>query len=231
YLVTEFSTWMMQAIRFQSCNDLSVSDLSITNSPQAHIRLNDCVGAQLSHINISSPGDSPNTDGIGISSSKNIFIEDSIIESGDDCIAIIGDSSYINVTRIACGPGHGISFTNTSNGARIKTWPGGSGYAKKITFEEITLIQVYNPIIIDQTYSDNLRNGAVNVSEVTYRGFQGTSADGRAIVLNCDPLGCSNIVLDNINIVSSQPTMPAYCFCSYVDGTATSTIPKCFGLR
>ncbi|RDX89483.1 putative polygalacturonase, partial [Mucuna pruriens] len=225
------------AIRFKSCKDLNVSHLSITNSPQAHIRMNNCVGAIFSHINICSPGHSPNTDGIGISSSKNISIEDSIIKSGDDCIAIVGDSSYINVTGIACGPGHGISigslgkpkvcnsveevyvrncnFTNTSNGARIKTRPGGLGYAKRITFEEITLIQ----------------NGAINVSDVTYRGFRGTSADGRAIILNCDPIGCSNIALDNVTIVSSQPTMPAYCFCSYVDGTATSTIPKCYGLR
>jgi len=30
--------------------------------------------------------------------------------TGDDCIAIIGESSYINATGIACGPGHGIRF-------------------------------------------------------------------------------------------------------------------------
>lgn len=32
---------------------------------------------------------------------------------GDDCIAITGErggSSDINITRVACGPGHGIRF-------------------------------------------------------------------------------------------------------------------------
>jgi len=29
-------------------------------------------------------------------------------QPGDDCIAISGGSSYVNVTGIACGPGHGI---------------------------------------------------------------------------------------------------------------------------
>ncbi|KAG2381046.1 polygalacturonase protein [Vigna angularis] len=159
---------------FNACNGLSVSYLRITNSPQAHITINECDGAIFSHISIRSPADSPNTDGIDISSSKNIFIKDSNIASGDDCIAIIGDSSYINATGIACGPGHGISigslgrnndnveqvrvynssFTKTTNGARIKTFSGGSGYAKRITFEKITLNQVYNPIIIDQHYND-----------------------------------------------------------------------------
>jgi hypothetical protein len=33
---------------------------------------------------------------------------------------------------------------------------GGSGYAKRITFEEINLVNVKNPIIIDQHYHKNL---------------------------------------------------------------------------
>ena len=28
----------------------------------------------------------------------------------DDCVAIKSGSSFINVTTIACGPGHGIRF-------------------------------------------------------------------------------------------------------------------------
>lgn len=34
---------------------------------------------------------------------------------GDDCVAIIGGrggSSDINITRVACGPGHGIRFVD-----------------------------------------------------------------------------------------------------------------------
>ncbi|XP_022641620.1 probable polygalacturonase At3g15720 [Vigna radiata var. radiata] len=225
-------------IGFNACNDLSVSYLSITNSPQAHITINGCKDAIFSHVSIRSPADSPNTDGIDISSSKNIFIKDSNIASGDDCIAIIGDSSYINATGIACGPGHGISigslgrnndnveqvrvynssFTKTTNGARIKTFSGGSGYARRITFEKITLNQVYNPIIIDQHYNNIM---------VTFRGFRGTSANDRAIDLACGSPGCFNILLDEIKIVSSQPGKPASCSCTNVHGRSTSTIPNC----
>ncbi|KAK7286930.1 hypothetical protein RJT34_22293 [Clitoria ternatea] len=164
-------------LSFHACNNLVVSYLKIMNSPRAHISVNGCENVTFSHININAPSDSPNTDGIDISASKNIFIRDSTIATGDDCIAINGGSSFINATRVACGPGHGISigslgkngaheiveeiyvqncsFTNTTNGARIKTWPGGSGYARKITFEEITLVGAGNPIIIDQYYGTN----------------------------------------------------------------------------
>lgn len=41
----------------------------------------------------------------------------------------------------------------TTNGLRIKTWPGSPpGRASNITFEDITMANVSNPIIIDQQY-------------------------------------------------------------------------------
>ena len=74
---------MVQILSFHSCNVLSVSKLNITNSPGAHIVINGCDGAKFSNLVIDSPGDSPNTDGIDISASKNILIEDSTIQAGN----------------------------------------------------------------------------------------------------------------------------------------------------
>ncbi|MED6218030.1 hypothetical protein PIB30_023270 [Stylosanthes scabra] len=145
----------------------------------------------------------PNTDGIDIAKTTNILILNSTIETGDDCFALNGGTSFVHISNVFCGPGHGISIGSlgkggsyetveeiyvknciikgTTNGARIKTWQGGSGYAKKITFENIRLDNVENPIIIDQQYSDfdNANGGsAVKVSDITYRNIQGTSIDG-----------------------------------------------------
>ncbi|KAK9140117.1 hypothetical protein Scep_009798 [Stephania cephalantha] len=47
------------------------------------------------------------------------------------------------------------NLTGTQHGVRIKTWQGGSGYARSITFEDISFNSVKNPIIIDQYYTDN----------------------------------------------------------------------------
>ncbi|GAU51491.1 hypothetical protein TSUD_413750 [Trifolium subterraneum] len=81
---------------------------------------------------------------------------------------------------------------------------GGSGFARNITYEDIILVGVKHPVIIDQFYDpkyiDNVGQ-AVEVSDVTYLNIRGTSLDKIAIELNCDTIvGCTNIVLDNVNI-------------------------------
>ncbi|XP_004498427.2 probable polygalacturonase At3g15720 [Cicer arietinum] len=222
----------IQVLFFHACNNLIVRNLEISNSPQSHVCVNMCNGATFSHISINAPATSPNTDGFDISDSSNILIQDSNIKSGDDCIAVNGGCSFINATRVTCGPGHGISvgslgrsgerdtvsdvyvqnctFIETSNGARIKTVPGGSGYAKHITFDQIILQNVKNPIIIDQNYGVDNEATNVEVSFVTYRGFRGTSASDVAINLVCGP--------------SIDST------CKNAHGTVTNTIPNVSGL-
>ncbi|XP_057451766.1 probable polygalacturonase At3g15720 [Lotus japonicus] len=238
-----------RTLSFHGCNDLTVSHLHLVNSPGGHIALDGSIGASFSHIHIQAPANSPNTDGFDIANSRNILIRNSNIEAGDDCIAINGGTSFINVTRVACGPGHGISigslgrggaheiveevyvydciFTGTSNAARIKTVSGGSGYARKITFEKITLIRAGNPIIIDQHYGLNpTADTSVVVSDVTYRGIHGTSTADLAIKLDCSTSGCFNIVLDQINIVSAIPGRKTYASCHNAHGTVRSSIPS-----
>ncbi|PNX91951.1 polygalacturonase, partial [Trifolium pratense] len=236
-------------LHFHSCNDLSVSNIKITNSPRSHVSVNMCNGATFSHISIDSPPTSPNTDGFDISFSSNILVKDSNIKSGDDCIAINGGSSFINATGVTCGPGHGISvgslgktrpndqvsnvnvrnctFIGTSNGGRIKTAPGGSGYAKHITFEKIILVNVKNPIIIDQHYLQDMElDTDVSVSDVTYRGVYGTCDGNIAVNLDCSSAGCHNIILDQINIKSNQQGKKVSAICHNAYGTATNTIPS-----
>jgi len=73
----------MQVISFNACNDLSVSYLNIMNSPRSHINVNDCDNATFSSITIHSPPNTPNTDGIDVYASKNIWIKDSTIACGN----------------------------------------------------------------------------------------------------------------------------------------------------
>ncbi|KAI4317376.1 hypothetical protein L6164_025248 [Bauhinia variegata] len=239
------------ALHFHKCQNLQLSNLTHINSPRNHISINSCNGSHISNLHIFAPEDSPNTDGIDISASSNIIIEKLEVRTGDDCIAINSGSSFINITDVACGPGHGISigslgkngtnatveeiyirncsFNGTQNGVRIKTWEGGSGYARKITFEDIHLLAADNPVIIDQHYDPltAATNSTVKVSDITYRKVRGTSAVEEAIKLNCDnSIGCTNIVLHDINITSSVPGMNTYASCNNAHGTFSSSTPK-----
>ncbi|KAL5559335.1 hypothetical protein UlMin_035546 [Ulmus minor] len=235
------------ALHFNKCDNLRLEGFTSRNSPNKHISIQNSNGVSISNLRIDAPGNSPNTDGIDISSSSQVNIKDSFIRTGDDCIAIKGGSSYINITHVTCGPGHGISIgslgfgsgsqnveevhvrncdlTGSTNGARIKTWPRGNpGYARAITFEHIRVSSCKYPIIIDQGYHELLTGAKVKVSDVTFRDFRGTSMTPVAIKLDCSELSCNNIVLDNINLSSARPGKPVTSFCRNVHGKAISTV-------
>uniref|UniRef100_A0A2C9W1M0 Polygalacturonase n=1 Tax=Manihot esculenta TaxID=3983 RepID=A0A2C9W1M0_MANES len=242
-----------KALTFSACNNLQLSGLSHVNSQSAHIHITSSNSVLVSNLYIIAPASSPNTDGIDISHSTDAWIHDSTIGTGDDCIAIGGDSSNIKITGVTCGPGHGISIGSlghngntdiveevhvkdcilkrTTNGVRIKTWQGGSGYARKISFENITLDAVANPIIIDQFYCDHKfkcknQTSAVKVSNVIYKGVHGTSITEDSIKLMCSQsISCSDIVLSDINIVSANSGKPTHAFCSNAYGTNSLSNP------
>ncbi|BAT85270.1 hypothetical protein LR48_Vigan03g216700 [Vigna angularis] len=164
------------ALTFDSCEDLTVENLNIENAQQIHVSFQDSENVKVSGLNVNAPEDSPNTDGIHVTKTKNIQISDSVIGTGDDCISIVHGSKNVEATNITCGPGHGISIGSlgagkskdvvsgikvngakifgTKNGVRIKTWQGGSGSASDIKFQNIEMNNVTNPIIINQNYCD-----------------------------------------------------------------------------
>ncbi|XP_026660031.1 polygalacturonase [Phoenix dactylifera] len=216
------------ALTFASCNDLRVEDLRIKDSQQIHVSFEHCTQVEVSRLTITAPKWSPNTDGIHVTSTKNILITQSIIGTGDDCISIVNGSRGVKATEIVCGPGHGISIgslgaanleahvsnvlvenvtlKNTTNGVRIKTWQGGHGYAKNIIFQNIEMHDVHHPIIIDQNYCDSRipcheQKSAVAVSHVLYKNIKGTSASEVAVKFNCSrSIWCHKIILQDITL-------------------------------
>ncbi|KAI3775019.1 hypothetical protein L1987_49587 [Smallanthus sonchifolius] len=241
------------ALQFKRCNGLRLNGLTHVNSPRVHITMTACNGVIVSNLHIIAPETSPNTDGINIASSTNINIRDSIIATGDDCIAISGGSSNIKISGIMCGPGHGISIGSlghggndvvenvdvrnctmkkTLMGVRIKTYQGGVGYAKKISFTGIKFDAVYNPIIIDQYYCDTDQQScltsklAVKLSDITYRGIIGTSSMDNVINLSCSKtVACTNIVMDSVYITSAIPGRKVYGSCINAHGRASHVKP------
>ncbi|KAL7200403.1 hypothetical protein ACSBR1_032349 [Camellia fascicularis] len=132
-----------------------------------------CNNFVAERLNITAPGNSPNTDGIHISRSNQVRVSNSVIGTDDDCISIGEGSTNVNISVITCGPGHDISIgslgkrleensvseifvsnsslTNTMNGVRIKSFHNSPKIeASNITFEDIIMNEVQNSIIIDQ---------------------------------------------------------------------------------
>ncbi|XP_071903266.1 probable polygalacturonase At1g80170 isoform X3 [Coffea arabica] len=205
---------------------------------------------------ISAPAHSPNTDGIHISASKNVEVKDCIIRTGDDCISIVSNSSKILVEGITCGPGHGISIgslgksnsrdqvhdvkvnganlTNTENGVRIKTWQGGSGFASGITFQNVWMENVSNPIIINQYYCDSFvpcanQTSAVSINKISFVGIKGTSATETAVSFACsDSSPCRMLYLEDVQLTSyTGEITTSFCWQAYGSSSGLVYPPSC----
>ncbi|KAL6007029.1 hypothetical protein ACLOJK_032525 [Asimina triloba] len=62
------------------------------------------------------------------------------------------DNTMNTVTQVVLDT---ATLRGTTNGLRIKTWQGGSGYVRAVRFANVKMIDVANPIIIDQFYCDS----------------------------------------------------------------------------
>ncbi|XP_021736091.1 polygalacturonase QRT2-like [Chenopodium quinoa] len=244
------------AVTFDGCKNFIVDGLKITNAQQMHMTFQKCTAVRASHIVIKSLGNSPNTDGIHVTETRNIQITRSRIGTGDDCVSVVSGSKNVQVSDITCGPGHGISIGSlgkgnskahvsnvlvnkarlfgTLNGVRIKTWQGGQGYAKNVVFQNIAMKNVSNPIIIDQNYCDQKTpcqemKSAVHVQNVVYKNIKGTSFTEDAIKFNCSKSHkCQGIVLQNINLVMKKGRKAAMAECENVELFHRGKVsPKC----
>ncbi|XP_034918387.2 polygalacturonase isoform X1 [Populus alba] len=243
------------AVTFFECQNLIVKDLKIQNSQQMHVSFKKSNHVLVSNLTVTSPEESPNTDGIHITKTQNIQITDSVIGTGDDCISIVSGSHNVQAKGITCGPGHGISIgslgahdskdhvsevtvngaklSGTANGVRIKTWQGGSGNVSNIKFQNIEMNKVTNPIIIDQNYCDQdkpckQQKSALQVKNVVYKNIKGTSASEVAMRFDCSKAyPCQGILLQDINLERAGDRT-AKALCNNVKlATLGVVYPKC----
>ena len=66
---------------FQGAN-VAVSGITIRNSPRFHLTFDTCRDVGVRDVTVSSPGDSPNTDGIHLAGSVGVSIHHSTIACG-----------------------------------------------------------------------------------------------------------------------------------------------------
>lgn len=62
---------------------MTVTGITIQNSPQTHLKFDDCTNVQVSGVSILSPGNSPNTDGIHLQNSQDVAIYGSNLACGN----------------------------------------------------------------------------------------------------------------------------------------------------
>jgi polygalacturonase len=167
-------------IVFNYCQHIRMEGVTVQNSPSWQIVPYYSDDIVIRNIKVLAPMPSPNTDAIDPFSSSNIVIDHVYADTGDDNIAIKSgeinspgpDSPSKNITITDCtfDHGHGVSigseiaggaqnirvervkFTGTDNGIRIKANRDRGADVSNITYKDITMDGVKNPILITEYY-------------------------------------------------------------------------------
>ncbi|XP_021594331.1 exopolygalacturonase clone GBGE184 [Manihot esculenta] len=213
------------SIKFHRVRDGVIRQVSSVNPMGFHIGIVLSKNITAKSLHLTAPEDSPNTDGFHISQSNQVKIATSVIATGDDCVGMIQGSTDISIKEVTCGPGHGISIgslgkypdekdvkgilvtnctlRNTENGIRIKTWAGSPpSQATALTFQDIVMHNVRNPIIIDQSYGSNSNKPSkVRISDVKYINIKGTTSSEVGVNFECSKqFPCQRVHLANIKL-------------------------------
>ncbi|KAJ7842243.1 pectin lyase-like protein [Mycena olivaceomarginata] len=156
-----------------------------------------------------------NTDGFS-AGGTNIVFEGNRILNGDDCLTVGNGAHNITWRNSYCEGGHGLSIgslgsggsvadvqnifiektimKSTLYGARFKSWTGGNGLARNVTWKDITFIDVPFPIYITQNYWDQgvgprpNNTGTLNnthIQDFTFQNFVGVVRDKPYVEGSC----------------------------------------------
>jgi galacturan 1,4-alpha-galacturonidase len=185
-------------------SDCVVRYLSLVESPFYHVVVLDSERIKLDRLRVATPSGSVNTDGIDVLASSDVTISKCHVSTGDDNVAIKEGSRRVQVLGGLFHKGHGLSigslgerhteqsvedvllanvrFYRTSNAARVKTWQGGRGRVRNVTFSNET--------------------DAVAVSDVTVSGLTGWHTSGVAAMLHCSQSTPCGVVATGIDVRS-----------------------------
>jgi polygalacturonase len=225
-------------IKISSSSTFLIQGVTLQNSPMFNLAFGAANNVTVNGITISNPSTSPNTDGIDPAGSH-YLIENCNISTGDDDIAVKPQDVFCSdITIINCtiGAGHGISvggetnlglngmtvtnitFTNTTDGLRLKAGRGNGGLVENVTYSNIVMNGVPTPIYITSYYvggSDTQPSNPasdpaqtvtsttpiwenITFSNVTSTDNSSSAVDGILYGLPEEPI--SNVIFDNVKL-------------------------------
>ena len=226
-------------IKLTGCTRLRVAGVTLQNSPMFHLVPQNCTDVTVQDIHIHSPPDAPNTDGID-PSGWNFLIRDCTIDTGDDNIAIKptagrtpGDKNFtvLNCTFLH---GHGMSigggsvngvedltvsnctFNGTDAGIRIKTPRGNGGLAQNLTYENLTMTNVKNPIYLNDYYPERtapkdpstekaepVTDRTPIIKNITFRDLAVTNCPNAGTIQGIPEMPVSGVTFSNVTLSAS----------------------------
>ena len=231
-------------IQVSGATNFTLYRITLHNSPMFHVKLN-AAGFVAWGVTIKAPTkatnsagtalnytNAHNTDGIDPGeAASNGYIICCSISTGDDHIAIKGDSGVKNLTiaHNRFGAGHGMSigseFTGgvsgidvydlsidgmgmgtsggSSNGIRIKSDSSRGGLVNDVTYSDVCVRNLSNPILLTPFYSTATGSDIPQFTNITIQNFHAIAGGSNTPKVTLDgygPADINSVTLDNVVI-------------------------------
>ncbi|MEM1644871.1 MAG: glycoside hydrolase family 28 protein [Ignisphaera sp.] len=190
-----------QLIQLYNAENIRIHGITFKNSPMWNIHILYSKYVTVENVTILAPDYSPNTDGIAIDSSSDIYIRGCLIDVGDDCVVIksgkneegrrIGiPTTNVFVSNCVMKRGHGglvigsemsgsvrnVSIENsifegTERGIRIKTTRGRGGVVENVIARNIVMKDIVYEAIVIDMFYEPIPPEPVSERTPIIRGI------------------------------------------------------------
>ena len=176
-----------QCVFFSSVKDVTVQDVTVLNAPDWTLHFAGVEALRVRRVNVTQPGGG-NRDGIDVDSCRDVVVEDSYFQSGDDTLVVKSGIDYFG--RRYATPSRDIIFRNitTGGGYGITIGSETSGGVINVTFEDIV---VHHQTAGIHVKSQSGRGG--RIANITYRNIDLVNVRQCVLMGIGDNLGPTNL--------------------------------------
>ncbi len=245
-------------VRFKGCNTVLITGITLQNSPNVHICLGQSsnMGANgtISHVTITAPATSPNTDAIDVWYWNGVNIDSCNLSEGDDNVAMDSYAQNVTIKHCTFGNGHGTSvgsyalnvknilvdsctYNGTTNGIRLKSNRTRGGRDSSFTYSNLTMNNVQYPFYITSWYPTEpypaSAQTAVAVTtntpfwnNIICRNIVITNSKYAGIIYGLPEAHINNIIFDSVQISANTLGLITNFVDSFAFNCSSITLPS-----
>jgi polygalacturonase len=224
-----------QEVSFSHSTRVLISGIRLQNSPEEHIWVKGdtdvtVIGITIETLAVSGQHFPNNTDGVDISA-NGVFFCNNMIACGDDNVVMAGTNIYVAYSQF--GVGHGcsigsgttggvsqvtvdhITMDGTTAGIRMKSARDRGGLVTNLTYSNMTMTNVTNPVSIESYYptvpTDPTADTAQPITattpyweNITIKNLKVTGSPNAGTLFGLPEAKISNVVFDGVSIQATK---------------------------
>nr|ANJ43613.1 glycoside hydrolase family 28 [Medauroidea extradentata] len=232
-------------IQVNDSSDITLYQITLKNGPYYHVYSSNTYGLTIWGITIDTSPSSRNTDGVDPMGSQNITIAHCNISTGDDNVAnkaMDRPTAHVSILNNHFGRGHGMSIgseimygvsdVTVSNltldgpnyGLRIKSNRYRGGVVTGVTYTNVCITNVKNPIFMDMNYERRTGKLTPSFQNITFNNIK-VLTEGDYTFNGLSDSNPIEVTLNDVHVVKNSKWVSSHAKISgtYEEGATGTT--------